>query len=241
MAADRSDRLNELLGLKPASHPEPAPRPLPLPTRARLSDAEVEKISADALQSIQGGAPPAEVVNSIERAAHRAGFEDGSRQIAQEFESIRRRYGDDFARNWLRWQRDEAKKRLPEYRRQRKEVGRRLAFAKAGYDHVLALKAAREAGFVLRHLNYQHGINRLLAHEVLEQINDDLLCPLLRSPLIETSDLPGKGDFLELHRFLMRAEKFDLRSLQPHDVKVNADFSRDLERESLLMPPFPAC
>lgn len=231
-----SDKLDELLKLGGAKHRTPSIASFTVP---HSPDHAIN----DAVLRIKAGSDPvAELDNVWVKGFEKGRTESGDilQQINREYHELRRRYGDDFARSWLRDQQSAAGKDVARADAERRNLKSKIAALDEQVRHGEAVKAALEAGkFVWKSRPFILGGLRCSCHEILEQINDDLRRPRLLAA--GRGDPVDKSEMVDIHRFVLRAQKFDLRLLRAEDIEPNAAFSYELEREGLLSPPFPEC
>lgn len=226
-----TDKLDELLRLGfPKSEPSIASFTVP---HSR------EHIVDEAVLKIESGADAVAVFDSV----WAKGVEEGGdvhQGVLNEFHELRRRYGEDLARSWLRDQHSRASKDMARAAVERRQLRSRIGVPNEQILHGKAIQTAiAEGQFVFKPRPFVLGNSRCSCHEILEQINDDLRRPrLLEAGADEAVD---KSELITTHHFVLRAHKFDLRSLRTEDIEPNAAFSYELEREGLLSPPFPEC
>lgn len=236
--SDAPDKLDELLGRKPS---RPADRAL---LRLPASEAEqhlnpVEVLARGISARILTGNDPTNTLADALASCRDAGIKYGANQLRREFEALIALFGEEAARGILKEKYRFAIDARDAARKEVKERDRELTVINTRIIHLRAIEEIiTNGGFRYRPRPFIAGNVRLRAHEVIEQINTpfrDLL-----TSVGKTEPRP-KEHFLSLHRLIMGAAKFDIRSLLAEDLAPNAAFSRELEAEGLLHLPFPQC
>lgn len=230
-----SDKLDELLGL---SGSRGDIRTLTSTTSMAIAPGfdlpiVLPKILMDPTAALQSGISFDDVLAMVENE----GKAVSEKLFRDRFEEVRRQHGDGFAREWVGWQKISAKQSLNENDKYRDFLLKSLMIKKKGLYHAEAGTAALRDGFKFKQHQFTLGSPRLRAHEIIDQIDSEKRC-LLISPV---SDDPGVEVFEKMRVAIIRAQKFDIRSLEKDDIAPNAEFSYELERDGLLVLPYRDC